>query len=98
MGGASLFIAHSIALSASQDELYVADRENKRIVSYKTATGEGKVFSDHGLGRVFAIAFGQEGSWPLYVVSDSLGLSLDSDGTVITTWGPKEVCGRGSSL
>ncbi len=97
MGGVFLSVPHSLALSTSQDELYVADRENKRIVSYKTATGEGSVFSNHGLGRIFAISFSRGGTWPLYTISMSrdnvLGLSLDDDGNVINTWGVDGVGG-----
>ncbi len=107
VGGVLLSVPHSMALSASQEKLYVADRENRRVVSYETATGVGKVFSDKkGLGRVFAVSFGQGGSWPLYAISvssslvqsgesESLGFSLNGDGEVTATWGPEGVSGQG---
>lgn len=106
--GLQLFVPHSLALSHDGKQLYVADRENGRIVVYDTSTKEGRVFADirSGLsGAIYAIAFGSSKSdWPLYAINGSLngriivdsdknlGFTINKDGVVTNTWGPKEVC------
>ena len=97
-----MFIPHSLALSPAQDKLYVADRENKRIVSIEVAGGKVRVFSgDPGLGRVFAVSFSGvgEGGWPLLTVSatddgeSGYGLAVGNAGDIEMLWDVEQVRG-----
>lgn len=97
-----MFIPHSLALNPTQDLLYVADRENKRIVSIEVLSGKVRVFSaDAGLGRVFGIAFSGVGvgGWPLLTISatddgeSGYGLAVGDTGDIKMVWGVEQVCG-----
>ena len=93
-----LMVPHSLALSKNGDELYVADRENGRIIKYDTRTGHGSVFVPPGvLGEaVYALTFATlDGDWPMYVVNGSMdkrkkavGFTLDKYGDILNTWSP----------
>ena len=92
-----LHIPHKLTLSAAQDKLYVADRENSRVVTYSTATGHGEVFGGGKDldGKPYAIFTNGSSDWPLHGVfggeEGSVGFSLDKNGEVISTWGPEGV-------
>ena len=105
--GLALEIPHSLALSSDGQKLYVADRENYRIVEYNTETGRGRVFvsPEKMGGAIFAISFSDKaGHWPMYAVNGSLdesmrcvGFTINKDGNVIGTWFPppgNKVSGR----
>ena len=99
--GVKLNVPHSLALNG--DMLYVADRENGRIVRYNTSTGVGVVFVDRGpLGdTVYAITFSSsEEAWPMFAINGSgsykgMGFTIDESGGVTDQWGPPEVVGIG---
>jgi hypothetical protein len=95
----TLSVPHSLALNPAQDQLFVADRENGRIVSISVSTGGVQVFSaDTGLARVFALCFSglREGGWPLVTVSEAYGgdsgrgTTVGSGGEVEVVWGVKQ--------
>lgn len=92
-----LFVPHKLTLNAAQDRLYVADRENSRIVSYNMRNGQGEILSSKAMlvGKPFAIYANGSSDWPLYGVFGGeegvLGFSLDHSGKVINTWGPEGV-------
>lgn len=102
--GLRLFIPHSLALNHNGTELYVADRQNQRIVVYDTITKKGRVFIDNSVlnGNIFGIAFSNrngKNSWPLYAINGSIneadkcyGFTINEHGRVTDTWGPSEVC------
>lgn len=98
VAGLRLFVPHSVALR--DDVLYVADRENGRIVSYNTTTGTAAVFVDTGAigDTVYAITFSShDGRWPMFAVNGSgssyngRGFTIDDKGDIIGEWGPAEV-------
>ena len=101
VGGKKLNVPHSLALSQDGHELFVADRENSRIILYDTISREGRVFVDSDVlgGAIYAISFGNlRGDWPLYAINGSMtgedkavGFTLHRDGSVINTWSPPEV-------
>ncbi|XP_064390589.1 peptidyl-glycine alpha-amidating monooxygenase-like isoform X2 [Halichondria panicea] len=87
-----LFIPHKASLSRDQSTLYIADRENQRVLSYDTSTGAAMVFSGPLESAVYAVCVNGSGGWPMYGVyggkPGSMGFSLDSHGEVMNTWGP----------
>lgn len=99
--GLELFIPHSLALSSDRTLLYVADRENGRIVCYNTSSRMGHVFAGAETlkGAIYSIAFGRLiGDWPLYAVNGSMEeeekgyvFTLNKHGQVVDVWGIKEV-------
>ena len=103
IAGQNLFIPHKAILSAAEDILYVADRQNSRIVSFDTDGGRGRVFSEGvelGGGFPYSIAFNSsEKDWPMCGVfggvalggAKLMGFTLDKNGNRIATWGPEEV-------
>ena len=98
-----LFVPHKLTLNAAQDKLYLADRENSRVVVYGTKSGHGEVFSSKTTlgGKPFAIFANGSSDWPMHGVFGGkkgvMGFSLDRGGKVINTWGPQGVslCGNG---
>ena len=95
-----LFVPHSLALNPSQDRLFIADRENHRIVSIDVLHGDVKVLSAaRGLGRVFGVGFSglRDGGWPLVAVSNTddgesgYGVTLDQEGAIENVWGIQQV-------
>ncbi len=92
-----LFIPHKLTLNSAQDKLYLADRENNRIVVYSIRTSHGEVLSSEAMlvGKPFAIYTNGSSDWPMYGVFGGekgvLGFSLDRSGKVINTWGPEAV-------
>lgn len=102
--GINMFIPHKAILNAAEDILYVADRENMRVLSFSTTEGgRGQVLSDARQlgGKPYSISFNSsETDWPMYGVQGGfsnerlVGFALDSSGTRIGTWGPNEVCCR----
>lgn len=96
--GLQLEVPHSLALSSDGDTLYVADRENYRIVEYNTLTGSGRVFvpSDKLGGAIYAISFSDKArNWPMYAINGSMderltsvGFTINEEGNVIDTWYP----------
>lgn len=95
-----LFVPHSLALDADERLLYVADRENHRIVSIETLNGKVRVFSGvFGLGRVFGLGFSGvgEGGWPLMTISETdsgergYGVALGAGGGIELLWGTSQV-------
>lgn len=90
-----LFIPHKLTLNSAQDKLYVADRENNRVVVYSTEKGRGEVLSSEAMlvGSPFAICMNGSSDWPMYGVFGGekgvLGFSMDRSGKVINTWGPE---------
>jgi peptidylamidoglycolate lyase len=98
--GETLFVPHSLTLSPSEDQLYVADRENQRIVVMDvTGAGNVRVFPVGGLDRVFAVGLSglSPGGWPmLAVVEDKrgergYGLTITENDGVDSVWGAEEV-------
>lgn len=99
-----LFIPHKVILNAANDMLYVADRENGRIISYATSKGgHGSILSggERLGGMPYGISFNSSVTdWPMYGVFGGLtdidempmGFKLDAEGNKIGTWGPQEVC------
>lgn len=94
----SLFVPHKLTLSAAEDKLFVADRENSRVIAYDMQTGRGEVFSGAAVlgGKPFAISTNGSRDWPMHGVFGSgkhgvVGFSLDSSGKIINTWGPEGV-------
>ncbi len=92
-----LFIPHKASLSRDQTTLYIADRENQRVLSYDTNTGSARVFSGPLGSAVYAVCVNGSDGWPMYGVyggkPGSMGFSLDSRGEVMNTWGPSKVSG-----
>ena len=90
-----LYIPHKASLNHDESTLYVADRENKRVLSYFTSTGAVSVFSGPLKSAVYALWANGSREWPLYGVfggeKGSMGFSLDSQGEILDTWGPSEV-------
>jgi len=100
-----LFIPHSLALSSSSPrKLFVADRENHRIISYDTTSGNAEVVSASAVlrNRVFAISFNGSNRWPLYGVfgprlsvkesePGPMGFTVNEGGQLARTWGPEQV-------
>ena len=90
-------VAHSLALLEGERKLFLADRENGRILSYDTATGEGRVFSNALAfgGTVFAISFSANGTWPMVAVNGhtdhNVGFTINHRGAVVATWEPAGV-------
>lgn len=103
VAGTQMFVPHSLALSDDGRQLYVADRQNSRILQFDTVTGVGSVFSGAGQiqGFVYAISFTQSGdgksTWPLYAINGSyesmraVAFTINSTGNVVATWSPHEV-------
>ena len=103
VAGHYLFIPHKVVLNAANDMLYVADRQNRRIISYATSKGgHGSVLSGGNElgGFPYGISFNSSVSdWPMYGVFGGLavegdmlmGFMLDVEGNKISTWGPQEV-------
>lgn len=102
--GLRLFVPHSLTMINNGTELYVADRENQRIVVYNTITKEGRVFIEGNTwntGSIFGIAFSKQNGinqWPLYAINGSVegedrcyGFTINEHGQVIDIWGPSEV-------
>ena len=96
----TLSVPHSLALNPAEDELFVADRENGRIISILLSTGSVQVFSgDSGLSRVFGVCFSglREGGWPLLTVSEAYGgdtgygVAVDATGEIEMVWGIEQV-------
>lgn len=102
VAGMQLFVPHKAILSAAENILYVADRENRRVLSFGTVFGgNGHVFSDRTKlgGYPYAIDLnGSASDWPMYGVFGGVsqralrGFTLDKDGGMTDTWGPQEVC------
>ena len=102
VGGSHLFVPHKAILNAAEDILFVADRENQRVLSFGTVFGgNGHVFCDKTKlgGAPYAIYLnGSESNWPMYGVFGGVsqralrGFTLDKDGSVTDTWGPEKVC------
>ena len=92
-----LFVPHKLSLNAAQDKLYVADRENSRVIAYDTATGHGEVLSGVAAlgGKPFAVYTNGSSDWPMHGVfggeAGAMGFSLDSSGKLVGSWGPKGV-------
>ena len=90
-----LFIPHKLALSRDQTTLFVADRENRRVLTYNTHTGASRVFSDSLDLAVYAIYTNGSYDWPMYGVfggePGSMGFTLSKEGELVTTWGPAGV-------
>lgn len=96
-----MFIPHKAVLNAAQSILYVADRQNSRVLSFDVSHGgHARVFSGRlelG-GYPYAIFFNDSVlDWPMYGVlggvssANLMGFTLDERGNKIDTWGPKEV-------
>ena len=96
INGLRLNVPHSLALSSDGSKLYVADRENYRIVVYDTSTGIGSLFVPPGAlhSAVYAISFSNgRGDWPMYAINgsednDASGFTIDKNGHIIDTWTP----------
>ena len=98
-------VPHNLALSSSSPaKLFVADRENKRIISYDTTSGHAEVFSNSTTlkNRVFAISFNGSSTRLLYGVfvpsvfakdgnTRPMGFTVNEEGQLANTWGPNEV-------
>jgi len=103
IAGTPLFVPHKAILDSTESYLYVADRQNRRIVSFATTHGgRGSVFSDREelRGYPYAISLsGFEKDWQMYGVFGGrskgrlMGFTLDSQGNVTGMWGPKLVGG-----
>lgn len=105
VAGTPLFVPHKAILDSAQRTLYVADRENMRVLSFSTAEGgRGRVFSNQVElgGRPYAVFFNgssnsSDSDWPMYGVFGGragaipVGFTLDKYGKKVDTWGPKEV-------
>ena len=97
IGGVPLFVPHKLTLNAAQDRLFVADRENSRVISYDTASGHGEVLSSEMAlgGKPFAVYTNGSNDWPIHGVfggeEGAMGFSLDRNGKVIGSWGPEGV-------
>eukprot|EP00731_Ephydatia_muelleri_P016753 Em0009g1177a len=87
-------VAHSLVVLEEEKKLFLADRENGRILSYDTVTGEGRVFSDAPVfrGAMFAISFSANETWPMVAINGhtdhNSGFTINKKGAVISTWGP----------
>lgn len=96
-----LFVPHKLTLNAAQNQLFVADRENSRVLVYNTKNGVGKVFSDAKTlgGKPYAVFMNGSFDWPLYGVFGRsfyekkrvYGFTLDKDGNKLCDWGPEGV-------
>ena len=90
-------VAHSLVVLEEEKKLFLADRENGRILSYDTVTGEGRVFSDAPVfrGAMFAISFSANETWPMVAINGhtdhNSGFTINKKGAVISTWGPDKV-------
>ena len=104
IAGKELFIPHKAILNAADTMLYVADRENQRIVLYDTLTGSGKEWSgkEELDGSPYAISFNSfsaGGDWYMHGVfggirkdgESLMGFTLNMNGKKMGTWGPDEV-------
>lgn len=102
VAGLSLFVPHKAILNVANDILYVADRQNRRVVSFSTSEGgHGSVLSNRAElgGLPYAIAFNGSSDWPMYGVFGGhategnmlMGFTLDESGNRIGMWGPQEV-------
>ena len=99
--GKELSVPHSLSLTSDGSQLFVADRENGRIVMYDLTTKIGRVFTsnDQLNGFIYAIAFGNHDTdWPLYAINGSAdqsdscyGFTINEEGVVVGTWGPSMV-------
>ena len=110
IAGRNLFIPHKAILNAAEDILYVADRQNGRLISFSTKGGRGRVFSEGvelGRGFPYSIFFNSnQTDWPMYGVFGGMamrggrlmGFTLDRSGSKIGTWGPNEVRVSGPSV
>ena len=91
-------------MNAAETILYVADRENHRIVSYdiSNTNSHGKKFGQGMEGAPYAISFNGSSSsaisWPMYGIFGGekdgkrlMGFVLDDNGKIVGSWGPKEV-------
>ena len=98
-----LSIPHKIILNAAETSLFVADRENHRVLSFATSSrGHGQVFcrEEELKGKPpYAISFNDsESDWPMYGVfgktdhDNVMGFTIDKSGKKISIWGPDEVC------
>ena len=103
----SLFVPHKAILNAAETILYVADRENYRVLSYdltKTSS-RGRELSSAMGGAPYSIAFNRSVStglaWPMFGVFGGqrkegkrlMGFTLDSHGKLVGSWGPTKVKG-----
>lgn len=53
-----LNIPHAVSLAQKEKILYVADRENYRVLSYNSSTGTFvKIFAEELSARIFSVAF-----------------------------------------
>jgi len=103
--GTSLFVPHKAILNVAETMLYVADRENRRLVSYNTrrVSTPGKVFRENMAGAPYAISLNtssssSSSSWQMFGVFGGMkkdgpfmGFTLDSYGQTVGKWGPKQV-------
>ena len=92
-----MYTPHSLALSNDGTLLYVADRENKRIIVYDTISHAGRVFGQFD-SRIFSIALHKQNQL-LYAINGSIdvndrcyGFTLNNDGDIVEVWGPPDVC------
>ncbi len=102
VAGTSLFVPHKAILNAAETILYVADRENQRLVSYNTRRVNtlGKVFRENMAGAPYAISLNtsSSSSWQMFGVFGGvkedgplMGFTLDNYGRIVGKWGPKQV-------
>ena len=97
VAGLYLHVPHKLFLSSPSSpspRLFLADRENRRVISFDPALQTVEVFASSLPGRVFAVAGNSSSSseWPLYgVFGKGKGFVLDQDGGVLRDWGPEEV-------
>ena len=95
----AISVAHSLVILEEERRLFLADRENGRILSYNMVTGVGHVFSNAPVfgGSVFAISFSANGTWPMVAINGNTntnrnsGFTINQNGVVISTWGPDNV-------
>ena len=103
MDGRFLYIPHSVTFSKAQNRLFVADRQNGRIVSYNplSESGEPEVFAK-GLtaggkwGSVYAISFNGTGGWPLYAIGGPTKEDREYRGHVVSQSGERSISWRPS--
>ena len=98
--GKTLLIPHSLTLSPSEDQLFVADRENRRIVVMDiSGAGSIRVLPVGGLDRVFAVGLSglTPSGWPLLaLVQDQTGqrgygVTIAENNAIGIIWGVEEV-------
>jgi len=101
----SLFVPHKAILNAAETILYVADRENHRVLSYDITktTSRGRELSSTMDGAPYSISFNGSVSsgpaWPMLGVfggqreDDKLlmGFVMDNHGKLVGSWGPTKV-------